>query len=787
MVKIQRTTQKIFGGTASPNDIAVLGSFKTGTPVYTDNVSALQNSAYEKGYGAALVANEAPFLEEQNSIPYILSTQLAYLFQQGIPEWDEGTTYYINSFVQLGGVIFKSLQDDNTGNEPVQGSEYWEILQTGSSAGSGLQIGDIGISLYIDETLGLRRYLNGSLLEINKNTQGFLDWLKGLQATSPSLFTTEENWQAAKTLSAYGQVGQFVIDETAGTIRLPAVVNIQGVFDLQNLGLTVAAGLPNIKGESGGIWSEPGGKGAFKKTTQVNGNRSAGQNGSIKNLQFDASDSNPIYSDDAKTVQIEAIQYPYYIQIATGQETEVNITNEIELNNPYTLFDNKYSDAPLYNISWLWSGGQYNSGTVYVTAYEALQVEYNEDIEVGTTVTLPSGGSYTKRGLSVKNISSVVTWTQTNSGSSGVEDWEHAFDNSILTWAKFENPDDYLEITYDQPVVVTEFTVTGGWINGISHWANYSMYSVDDNETETLIATSSGAGEHSLYYSSATFDAVTVKKVRFKLANNVKPYYARVFELNVTSEAVANIIDDYDFVLNTADETFRLPLKSHLASGKVVTGNGNALGFTYDNNAVYYPNASQVQDAATGTIRMYTVSEDIVPIGVNGEAGTRLSNNHLTMGITQNADKSGLIVSDENLLLYVYVGETVQNANLIDAGRISETVAQKLGRDNKEEIMSWLMPDYSAGISKSWGTPQIAETDGYVLAYVRGVSPGASISSYLKVNGSVVAWGGGENSKSYSSASCFVPVHKGDTYQSYNIPETPQYGLYFYPLRGNNV
>ena len=32
--------------------------------------------------------------------------QLAYLLQQGIAEWDSGTTYYTNSVVQNGGSIY---------------------------------------------------------------------------------------------------------------------------------------------------------------------------------------------------------------------------------------------------------------------------------------------------------------------------------------------------------------------------------------------------------------------------------------------------------------------------------------------------------------------------------------------------------------------------------------------------------------------------------------------------------------------------------------------------------
>lgn len=74
----------------------------------------------------------------------------------------------------------------------------------------------------------------------------------------------------------------------------------------------------------------------------------------------------------------------------------------IELNNPYSLFDSKYSDHELNNLSWLKSEGQWNAKATYPTVYEGLQVEYNSEIATGTTVTLPSGVSYTKHGLSVK-------------------------------------------------------------------------------------------------------------------------------------------------------------------------------------------------------------------------------------------------------------------------------------------------------------------------------------------------------------------------------------------------
>ena len=114
-----------------------------------------------------------------------------------------------------------------------------------------LEVCDIGMSLFVDETQGLRRYLNGQIVERNNNTEEFFTRLQQITTLYPSLLCTEEEWQTAKTMSAFGQVGKFVFNYSGDNIisvRLPRVVNIQGLFDLQNLGMTVRAGLPNITG-----------------------------------------------------------------------------------------------------------------------------------------------------------------------------------------------------------------------------------------------------------------------------------------------------------------------------------------------------------------------------------------------------------------------------------------------------------------------------------------------------------------------------------------------------------
>lgn len=460
-------------------------------------------------------------------------------------------------------VLYKSKQDKNKGNA-LTNTDYWEEVKLGG--GSGLEVCDIGMALYVDETKGLRRYLNGQIVDINTNTQKFLDRLKEITTLHPSLLCTEEEWQTAKTMSAFGQVGKFVFNysgETVVSVRIPRVVNVQGLFDLQNLGMTVEAGLPNITGTiqfSRSIVGELSGfvgitqQGIFDQTSSQSGGRT------ISAIDFDASRSSPIYGN-SNTVQQEAIQYPYFIQIATGSETEVNIVNTLENVNGFTLLESKYSDKPLYNESWLLSNGQWNAKAVYPTVYEGLQVEYNTEIEAGTTVTLPSGVSYTKRGLSVKLSTEVYT--------------------------------------------------------------------------------------------------------------------------------------DYDFVLNTADETFRLPLKTKLASGNAVVGNGMTLGLTNGTQL----GGLQEENDNTIRVRMNAYGK---PIGTSWQEGNMYDK---TLGITTDPTKSGLELSDSGLYLYFYVGNLDQNHGIVNMGRIGEQLASLITVvETYQNGASWYRV-YSDGWCEQGGKP----------------------------------------------------------------------------------
>ena len=284
--------------------------------------------------------------------------------------------------------LYRSLANNNKGNS-LENGNFWEYI----SLGGGLEIGDIGFApLGIDETQNKRRYLNGQVISQTQFAT-FANKVKKAVALYPNLATSETNWQAEVTNSKLGQCGKFVIDNTAGTIRLPKVVNINGLTDLSLMGSIKAESLPNIMGEFRGTNAWNGGEPVIQtgalyskgNLSKVNGSQQSGYN--TYSLIFNASHSSSTYQNGAP-VQQEAVQYPYFIQVATGTEESVDVTREIELNNPFSLLDYKWSEYELNNASWLLSNGTFHSGATYVAVYELLLKIHN--------------GTETKDGVSVK-------------------------------------------------------------------------------------------------------------------------------------------------------------------------------------------------------------------------------------------------------------------------------------------------------------------------------------------------------------------------------------------------
>lgn len=129
MPKIARQLHKLFGSLGSSDNFAKFGSLVAAAPVKTKDLATIQSlPAWDEGFQSSIFGgNKNLLLEDLNAWCYEHSSQIAYLFQAGVPEWQVGTTYYKGSIVQrtsgpdATGELYMSLIDGNVGNPvPVQ-------------------------------------------------------------------------------------------------------------------------------------------------------------------------------------------------------------------------------------------------------------------------------------------------------------------------------------------------------------------------------------------------------------------------------------------------------------------------------------------------------------------------------------------------------------------------------------------------------------------------------------------------------------------------------------------
>ena len=211
---------------------------------------------------------------------------------------------------------------------------------------------------------------------------------------------------------------------------------------------------------------------------------------------------------------------------------------------------------------------------------------------------------------------------------------------------------------------------------------------------------------------------------------------------------------DYDFVLNLDDETFRLPLKSKLASGKAVVGNGMSLGFT-DGASLSraIDNSGQIMElGASYGKQSGELAQSNVSISTSAKS-------YEALGITTDPTKSGIETSDSDLYLYFYVGDTNINVSLVDTGKLTQEVANLIP-NNSSLISGYAMPsdkciNLTLGASN---TTYTAPANGWLNLLAENTTTSSAIGFYAN----------GINLSNYTSSpignhiSLLMPVKKGD-------------------------
>jgi hypothetical protein len=131
MAKITRVTQAIFAAGAANNGIFGSAQANAGPGTIAANITAVQSlAAFAQGWLSATIgANKFPPLEEFQALEWMNTTQLAYLFQEGVPEYDAGTTYYHYSICKdpTSFKLYGSIVDANVGNA-LTNAAAWVLL-----------------------------------------------------------------------------------------------------------------------------------------------------------------------------------------------------------------------------------------------------------------------------------------------------------------------------------------------------------------------------------------------------------------------------------------------------------------------------------------------------------------------------------------------------------------------------------------------------------------------------------------------------------------------------------
>lgn len=453
----------------------------------------------------------------------------------------------------------------------------------------------------------------------------------------------------------------------SANVRIPAIINMQGLYELVNTGLRVNAGIPNITGTVGqgyntnginGGWHNSGntGKsngGALYLTGTGNGSSCTWSGyGDAGLLAIDASRSSKVYGGST-TVQEEAIQYPYFIQIAREQYT-TSIRNEWQTINPYTLFDYKYSYNPLNNASWLVSVKQQNPRQTYTSAYEALCVELNDAIQTNETVNLPSGGRYTKHLQTLYYDQSKLTLVGSpnitlNGLLSNANESNHVklnVNTAISTATSYTLKLRFQFIT-DSTIVSTSTAVTPNalLIRTVGDKVQ-TQISLSNTDWDYTLETANTFIEGNWYDLKLTFN--NANGYNFEISDDLGATYTTEWFLR---EELTRLTPESNFLLFGA--SYNIP---------GVPIDLKTIQFTYDGTTI---NCNRQENLVWD-------SREHAPTEANYDKKFIVDRVNETFRLPLKVDRE-LNNGEE---LYFYIGDVAQNSALIDIGRITEQLAR---------------------------------------------------------------------------------------------------------------
>ena len=132
MAKITRYNGNLqaFGINSVSADRRVFNDLATDSDDLTDNITA----DFLTGFRAAVpTVNDFPKIHDFQAIFFTHGQLIAYLHQVGISEWNTSQEYHLNSLVNYNGNTYKSLVNNNTGNQPDVSPSEWDNMDNSTN------------------------------------------------------------------------------------------------------------------------------------------------------------------------------------------------------------------------------------------------------------------------------------------------------------------------------------------------------------------------------------------------------------------------------------------------------------------------------------------------------------------------------------------------------------------------------------------------------------------------------------------------------------------------------
>ena len=164
-------------------------------------------------------------------------------------------------------------------------------------------------------------------------------------------------------------------------------------------------------------------------------------------------------------------------------------------------------------------------------------------------------------------------------------------------------------------------------------------------------------------------------------------------ELKVIDEAdmIAGIDYSLYWKVNQTDMTFTTPTAiSNKALSGAVIGNGMTLGLTDGTNNYGFRNSGNT------TYHQTTANTNLYGTDIGSTIDTGYINNTVSLGVTTDPTKSGIIAEQSTAQLYFKVANAVQNLELLDVGKVMEAVADKISH---QDCKAYITETYQNGTS----------------------------------------------------------------------------------------